>query len=73
MVEVYNEEYKDLLGKGPPAGKKHQVTHDDKGRTSISFVETYDVCQPSKVMRLHGLHAYCFAVAVAEDLMLLSC
>ena len=25
MVEVYNEEYKDLLGKGPPAGKKHQV------------------------------------------------
>lgn len=25
MVEVYNEEYKDLLGKGPPPGKKHQV------------------------------------------------
>lgn len=26
MLEIYNEEYKDLLGKGPPAGKKHQVT-----------------------------------------------
>ena len=25
MLEIYNEEYKDLLGKGPPAGKKHQV------------------------------------------------
>lgn len=27
MLEIYNEEYKDLLGKGPPAGKKHQVCH----------------------------------------------
>ncbi len=26
MLEIYNEEYKDLLGKGPPAGKKHQVS-----------------------------------------------
>lgn len=26
MLEIYNEEYKDLLGKGPPTGKKHQVT-----------------------------------------------
>ncbi len=25
MLEIYNEEYKDLLGKGPPAGKKHQA------------------------------------------------
>ena len=25
MLEIYNEEYKDLLGKGAPAGKKHQV------------------------------------------------
>ena len=25
MLEIYNEEYKDLLGKGPPAGRKHQV------------------------------------------------
>jgi hypothetical protein len=25
MLEIYNEELKDLLGKGPPAGKKHAV------------------------------------------------
>ena len=25
MLECYNEEYRDLLGKGPPAGKKHSV------------------------------------------------
>ena len=24
-MEIYNEEYKDLLGKTLPAGKKHQV------------------------------------------------
>ena len=27
MLEIYNEEYKDLLGKALPAGKKHQVKH----------------------------------------------
>ena len=25
MLEIYKEEYRDLLGPGPPAGKKHQV------------------------------------------------
>ena len=25
MLECYNEEYRDLLGKGPPPGKKHQA------------------------------------------------
>ena len=25
MLECYNEEYRDLLGKGPPVGKKHSV------------------------------------------------
>ncbi|GAB4823683.1 hypothetical protein N2152v2_010729 [Parachlorella kessleri] len=52
MVEVYNEEYKDLLGKGPPAGKKHQVTHDDKGNTSVSYVEAVDVSKPERVQAL---------------------
>ncbi len=28
MLEIYNEEYKDLLGKALPAGKKHQVPSD---------------------------------------------
>jgi kinesin family member C1 len=28
MLECYNEEYRDLLGKGPPAGKKHSVRRE---------------------------------------------
>lgn len=86
MVEVYNEEYKDLLGKGAPAGKKHQVfitkcgffvsihivplyvcaaeklpehillyfqvSHDDKGNTSVSYLEAVDVSQPERVQVL---------------------
>ena len=34
MLEIYNEEYKDLLGKTLPAGKKHQVSS-----TSLMAVE----------------------------------
>lgn len=29
LLQVYNEEYRDLLGKGPPPGKKHQVGAGD--------------------------------------------
>ncbi len=51
MLEIYNEEYKDLLGKGPPAGKKHQVTHTPLG-TTVSFLEVVDVTKPQKVASL---------------------
>jgi len=52
MLEIYNEEVKDLLGKGAPAGKKHQISHDDKGTTSVSFVESVDCKRPEKVKEL---------------------
>ena len=52
MLEIYNEEVKDLLGKGPPAGKKHQISHDDRGTTSITFVESIDCKRPEKVKHL---------------------
>eukprot|EP00887_Chlorella_sp_A99_P000452 scaffold17.g452.t1 len=52
MMEVYNEELRDLLGKGPPAGKKHQVSHDDKGNTSVSYLELVDVSTPDAVRGL---------------------
>lgn len=29
MLEIYNEELRDLLGQGPPAGKKHVISHED--------------------------------------------
>ena len=52
MMEIYNEEVKDLLGKGAPAGKKHQISHDDKGCTSVTFVESIDCKRPEKVRDL---------------------
>ena len=51
MMEIYNEDVKDLLGKGPPSGKKHQISHDDKG-TSVTFVESIDCRRPEKVKDL---------------------
>ena len=51
-MEIYNEEVKDLLGKGPPAGKKHQISHDDNGNTNVSFVDYVDCKRPEKVRDL---------------------
>lgn len=52
MLEVYNEELRDLLGKGPPKDKKHAITHDDKAGTSVSYLEYVDVSQPERVAGL---------------------
>lgn len=50
MLEIYNEEIRDLLGKGLPAGKKHNVLHDEKkGTTQVSFLECVDCKNPGKV------------------------
>ena len=40
MVECYNEEYRDLLGRGPPAGKKHQA----RIIGPVSFINHLDLC-----------------------------
>lgn len=50
MLEIYNEEIRDLLGKALPAGKKHNVVHDEKkGLTTVSFLEAVDCKNPGRV------------------------
>jgi kinesin family protein C1 len=49
MLEVYNEDIHDLLGPGPPAGKKHTISHDDKGNTTVSHLHWVDVADADKV------------------------
>ena len=52
MLEIYNEDIKDLLGKGPPAGKKHVISHENKdkgGATCVSFLEWVDVSNEERV------------------------
>jgi kinesin family protein C1 len=68
MLEIYNEELKDLLGKGPPAGKKHVISHETEtsttsistaaskqsagNGTSVSYLEWVDVNDEEKVSSL---------------------
>ena len=53
MVEVHNEEVRDLLGPGPPPGKKHAISHDDKaGTTAVAYAEGVDVAQLGSVAAL---------------------
>lgn len=42
MLEIYNEEIKDLLGPGPPEGKKHVISSTDTGEAAgveVSYLE----------------------------------
>jgi len=53
MMEIYNEEYKDLLGKKKlPAGKQHTVKHDQQGKTSITYMTDVKVTSMDKVNSL---------------------
>ena len=52
MLEIYNEEYKDLLGKKLPAGKQHTVKHDQQGKTSVSYMTDVKVTSMEKVNTL---------------------
>jgi kinesin family protein C1 len=55
MLEIYNEELKDLIGKGPPAGKKHVISHEtenNSGGTLVSYLEWIDVNNEEKVSSL---------------------
>jgi kinesin family protein C1 len=54
MLEIYNEEIRDLLGPGPPPGKKHQVSRDERGATSVSHLEWADVRRTEGVAALLG-------------------
>ena len=50
ILEVYNEEYKDLLGK--TANEKHKVHHGAQGNTTVSGLTVVDVSKPEKVAAL---------------------
>ena len=52
MLEVYNEEIHDLLGSGPPVGKKHAISHDEKGNTTVSHLQWVDVGHADSVASL---------------------
>eukprot|EP00775_Hariotina_reticulata_P007822 gene7822-8019_t len=50
MLEIYNEEYKDLLArKKLPDGKQHKVVHDANGGTSVLDLTLVDVNTPEDV------------------------
>jgi len=51
MLEIYNEEYKDLLGKTRKGEepKKHNVIHNADGSTTVTDLTTVDVSTPEKV------------------------
>ncbi|KAI8469221.1 MAG: kinesin-like protein [Monoraphidium minutum] len=51
MLEIYNEEYKDLLAK-KAAVKKHNVVHDAQGNTNVSELTLVDVNSPQAVEAL---------------------
>ena len=53
MLEIYNEEYKDLLSKKKDANAKaHKVAHDAAGNTTISELTLVDVDSPAAVASL---------------------
>ena len=52
VLEVYNDDYNDLLGKGLPPGEKLNVHHDAQGVTTVDGLTLVDVTQPKKVESL---------------------
>ncbi|KAK9814021.1 hypothetical protein WJX73_009377 [Symbiochloris irregularis] len=57
MLEIYNEECKDLLGKGgatPSAGRQQPIRHDERGVTTVAGVETFDVRVQERLQALMG-------------------
>jgi hypothetical protein len=47
MLEIYNEEIRDLLGDGKTA--KHNIMHDSKGNTVVSDLKVLDVSNTEQV------------------------
>ena len=58
MLEIYNEECKDLLGKGtanltgPGGSKRPPIAHDDKGHTTVAGVDAIDVRSEERLKSL---------------------
>jgi kinesin family protein C1 len=51
VVEIYNEDIKDLLGKSSP-DVKHDVKHDAAGRTTVTGLKTVEVKSAAEVDKL---------------------
>ena len=55
MLEIYNEEIRDLLGPGPPEGKKHTISSSDTGEAAgveVSYLEWCEVSDSNDVSSL---------------------
>lgn len=55
MLEIYNEELKDLLGNALPDGKKHTISSSDTGEAAgvdVSYLEWFNVGSSEDVDRL---------------------
>lgn len=52
MLEIYNEEIRDLLLKGSPNGKSYKVSHDPQGNTNVAGLTLVDVQDPGQVEKL---------------------
>ncbi|KAG2485809.1 hypothetical protein HYH03_015519 [Edaphochlamys debaryana] len=52
MLEIYNEDIRDLLSRRKDDSKKHQVTHDTTGATTVSDLTLVDVNRPEAVDQL---------------------
>lgn len=58
MLEIYNEEYRDLLGAGPPQGKKHQVRLRSP-RTPLPPGGLRSSSRRRKALKRHQLYLQC--------------
>ncbi|GIL50219.1 hypothetical protein Vafri_6438 [Volvox africanus] len=52
MLEIYNEDIRDLLSRRKDDNKKHQVAHDTNGVTTVSDLTVVDVNKPEAVEQL---------------------
>lgn len=52
MLEIYNEEIRDLLLKGSSAGKSYKVSHDQQGNTNVAGLTLVDVQEPAQIEKL---------------------
>ena len=55
MLEIYNEELRDLLGNALPEGKKHTISSNDTGEAAgvdVSYLEWFNVGSSDDVDRL---------------------
>ena len=55
MLEIYNEDIRDLLGPGPPDGKKHVISSNDTGEAAgveVSYLKWSTVSSSEDVSRL---------------------